>query len=502
MILTAPHNSYFFEEKDKERSSDPGIWFKMFFLFSLCLFFISCASKPEKHFTYEPTANATDEVRNLQAEMSRAEGDQIAVFAPDSYSNAKKSIARAKSLQDKGSSNAKILDELGDARGFFEQAKDTAARSQKALPEVVNSRENALIAGASLYDRKELNEADEKLMDTTKKFEKKNPSISLKDNVDLQSRYQNLELKAIKEARLGDARSKIEGAKKLGAERYAPRSLANAEAKLKSAELSINTDRHNDALITASAAEATHEADKLLKVTDLSKKTGRTGNEGLAIGIVERDERLAMLSQQQQEEAARLKSQEEQMRSEQERMRSQQTRLQQQQAAQLTEAQQAAAAAQHELEARKKIDEAYRQAQSDFKKNEAEVFRQGDNLILRMRGVQFPSGSADVPASAYGTLGKVRDVIQNMNARQVVVEGHTDATGSPQVNQELSQERADAVAQFLRQQVDRRSGASSEINIEAHGYGFEHPITSNKTKKGRALNRRVDIVISPELQTE
>ena len=83
MILTAPTNYYFIPEKEEQKNG-PGIWFKIFFLCGLCLFFISCASGPEKRFTYDPTANSIDEVRNLQAEMSRAEGEQIGVFAPDS----------------------------------------------------------------------------------------------------------------------------------------------------------------------------------------------------------------------------------------------------------------------------------------------------------------------------------------------------------------------------------------------------------------------------------
>ncbi len=67
------------------------------------------------------------------------------------------------------------------------------------------------------------------------------------------------------------------------------------------------------------------------------------------------------------------------------------------------------------------------------------------------------------------------------------VEGHTDSTGSDKINTKLSQERADAVMNYLI-----TNGFPSDL-IRAEGHGSAQPIGDNKTKKGRQENRRVDI---------
>jgi OmpA-OmpF porin, OOP family len=102
-------------------------------------------------------------------------------------------------------------------------------------------------------------------------------------------------------------------------------------------------------------------------------------------------------------------------------------------------------------------------------------------------------------------LEKVKEAIQMANARKVIVEGHSDTVGSAEMNQKISQARADSVARFLGEQgalktTGSSSGgeaASADSSIEARGYGARHPVATNATKVGRAQNRRVDIVITP-----
>lgn len=467
---------------EENKRYEPGFLFSLLFLFGIGLFFISCASKPERQFVYQPTANAADELRNLQTEMDRAEGEQIAVFAPKSYAEAHKSWVKAKALQERGESNESVLKELGEARSYFEQAKSTAARSLRVLPEIADARENALISGAKLYHRPELDRADSKLKRVTGKFEKEeNPKISLSDKTSLQQNYLDLELKGIKATRLGDAWSTLEAAKKMGAARLAPRTLASAESKVKNAELVIQTDRHNDALVTAASEDALNEARRLLRVTELSKRSGRSGNERMAIEIVDRDDRINRLNEQMALTEAQRRAQNAEYQ------------------AQLQQAQRSTAEAQESQRSAAAIAEMYRQAQEQFTDEEADVYRQGDNLIIRLKSIQFPSGVAEIPAASYQTLNKVQDVIADLDAGKVLIEGHTDSTGDAGLNQELSEQRAQAVAQYLDRE-DRQSGSATDegLSIEARGYGYKYPIISNQTKEGRAQNRRVDIVIMPE----
>jgi OOP family OmpA-OmpF porin len=87
-------------------------------------------------------------------------------------------------------------------------------------------------------------------------------------------------------------------------------------------------------------------------------------------------------------------------------------------------------------------------------------------------------------------LDKVVEIVQMDNSSRIVVEGHTDASGDPATNQQLSEKRAYAVMMYLR----RATGMSAD-RIRSLGYGSDKPIGSNDTPEGRAKNRRNDIVI-------
>ena len=82
------------------------------------------------------------------------------------------------------------------------------------------------------------------------------------------------------------------------------------------------------------------------------------------------------------------------------------------------------------------------------------------------------------------------DIIQILNeypTAKFTVEGHTDSVGSDQLNQKLSEERANSVRNFL---IDKGIDAG---RLTAIGYGEEKPIATNNTRAGRAQNRRVEI---------
>jgi outer membrane protein OmpA-like peptidoglycan-associated protein len=89
-------------------------------------------------------------------------------------------------------------------------------------------------------------------------------------------------------------------------------------------------------------------------------------------------------------------------------------------------------------------------------------------------------------------LSKVQLAIRSFNYPEVIVEGHTDSTGSTEVNQQLSQERATAVKEYLVSN-DTLPGS----NVLAVGYGSTRPLMSNETAEGRAVNRRIDVIITP-----
>jgi outer membrane protein OmpA-like peptidoglycan-associated protein len=113
-------------------------------------------------------------------------------------------------------------------------------------------------------------------------------------------------------------------------------------------------------------------------------------------------------------------------------------------------------------------------------------------LVMTMSDVLFASNSAQLLPGSNRGLGEIADLLNEYPDRNVAIEGHTDAIGSDSYNRELSQQRADSVAAFLR----GRGVASSRLTVS--GLGESMPLASNDEDAGRQANRRVEIVLAPE----
>ncbi|WP_306639495.1 OmpA family protein [Sanyastnella coralliicola] len=112
----------------------------------------------------------------------------------------------------------------------------------------------------------------------------------------------------------------------------------------------------------------------------------------------------------------------------------------------------------------------------------------GDKEVMRraMEGLFFETGSAVIKSESYNVLDKVAEIMAIHPEYALSIEGHTDNTGSDEVNQRLSTERASAARAYLIEKgVD-------EGRIYATGYGSTRPKVSNDTDEGRATNRRVE----------
>jgi len=116
--------------------------------------------------------------------------------------------------------------------------------------------------------------------------------------------------------------------------------------------------------------------------------------------------------------------------------------------------------------------------------------KQRGTVITLSGSVLFPSGNDQLSPLARQSLDRVADVLTQQPAEKPIsVEGYTDSRGSDQLNQQLSQKRADSVRGYL---VTRGVAAD---RIQAVGRGESSPIATNDTAEGRASNRRVEIVI-------
>lgn len=104
--------------------------------------------------------------------------------------------------------------------------------------------------------------------------------------------------------------------------------------------------------------------------------------------------------------------------------------------------------------------------------------------------VQFETGKAEILPESFGLLDEVAQVfVDNPQIEVVQVEGHTDSTGSAQINKKLSQARAESVLKYLA------GKGVAKKRMVAKGFGPERPIASNDDDAGREQNRRVEFNI-------
>jgi len=429
------------------------------------IFAAGCAHNVEKA-DISATANPSEEIQKLENDLLAAQNNHLDVLAPKDFKDSQKSLSKAKQYLEKGKKQEDILEKVAYSRGYLNRAQNTANERRPALEGILKTRDMALTAGARNHPslRDKLGDIDDDLRDEVDDI----AGLSPKKYSDLQNRYLELELESIQATQVGNARAIIEGAKSdRKAKRYAPKTLRQAEVDLKNAENMIVANRSKPEAFKASVEKANESAQLLVDVLNETNRDGKVIDENTALGIVSRNRQISGLERQLTATETEAEKQAKEL----------QTQGQTLEAAKRTVAMQRA------------LDS----ARKEFSPDEAEVYQQGEKILIRLKAMHFPSGRSDLPASSLALLAKVKDVASILDPQQVLVEGHTDSTGSAAVNQSLSQARAEAVASYLE-----TNGLKGEI--QAIGQGFKKPIANNRTSAGRAQNRRVDVIVTPSAE--
>ena len=273
-------------------------------------------------------------------------------------------------------------------------------------------------------------------------------------------------MQAIQRKELSQTRQLISMAEKTHAEELAPKTYKQAINDLTSADNAIATDRHNPAAYRRVVNRAFLSAKTLSDVTYVINASDRKTDEDAAVKLVMQGKEIRNLE-------ANIDN-----------VRDVNSELE----TKVTEQKSVVS----ELEKKEKIQADIASVQGEFSADEAEVFQQGNKVLIRLKKINFPSGSAKIPVAAQPLLSKVKESMSRLDPIDVEVEGHTDAIGSAKKNLALSKNRAESVAEYLK--VNTGTSAS----FEAIGLGDEKPIASDKTVAGRAQNRRVDIIITPK----
>lgn len=128
---------------------------------------------------------------------------------------------------------------------------------------------------------------------------------------------------------------------------------------------------------------------------------------------------------------------------------------------------------------------------SSFTPDEGEILiTPAGEVMIRVHGISFGVGSASLKSGQDPLVDKLAAAIDMFPSADVRVEGHTDNTGGADANLRLSRRRAETVARLLEKNLGRPTDS-----FATEGFGPAKPVALNSTAEGRALNRRIDVVI-------
>lgn len=414
------------------------------------------------------TANPSTEISHLENRLIEAESKQVHVLSPQYYKSATDALKKSQESRTDNDDNAEILQHVATGIANLEKAEHISTISQTTLQEVLAARSDAIDAKAPVLMEKEYGQADQRLTKITAAIEKNDLSEAEKGRAELGQTYRDIELQAIKKDKLSKAKSSFEEAKRENAEKKSKRTFQVASQSILAAETYINEHRHDKFGIQKHADQATWNANRLLMINRKVKGNENADPESLVLELENRKEKLDQSIKGQIESEKDLAEQEN-----------------------ITDS---LRSTNQEFEKRDLYIARMEAAKSLFSAGEADVYRDGDKLIIRLKQLGFPSGKATLARRNFSLLGKVQRVMEDLEFSQVTIQGHTDSFGSKIANQKLSDQRAQAISSYFVS-----NGIPME-SIRVEGYSDNKPLAPNKTKEGRAKNRRVDVIIESKAQ--
>ena len=423
----------------------------------------------------------------------------------DAYEDAEEDLARGRNIE-------RIRSGISQSIAGFDAAIEASEIARITLASLIKTRDDALNANAPTFAGAQWVEAEELFNSAARRLEGDDIRSARSRAEEGEVLYRDAELIAIKAQYLSDTRALLAQADQQRVDRFAPRTLALAQSLLEQAERELNENRYDTDFPRSLAQQANYEARHAIHLANLIREMRDndateedlilqyeepliqiaaaadiaaqldTGTEPVVTEVTTFIEELSELSRMTgfdlEDARARIGELEDEIRVLDD---------------QLGGVSQERSALVQRLEAEARIREQFNSIEQMFTREEARVSREGNDIILRLVGLTFPSGSAELSGDYRSLLDRVRQAADVFPRSQLVIEGHTDSYGSDENNLGLSRQRAVAVSQFLESAF-----AVPAFRMTAVGYGETRPIANNETSQGRARNRRIDIRIEPQ----
>jgi outer membrane protein OmpA-like peptidoglycan-associated protein len=447
-----------------------------------------------------------------RAALDAAQKEQVDVLAPNSFAQAKLALSEADKVYDKTRKLDKIREQLTRSEAALAQAAKHAETARTALATPLKARDDALAAEAAKFAAEAWKKGAERFADAADQVEKGAIPAAQKRGAEAEVLLRDAELQAIKGNILGEAQALIAKADAAKVADFAPRSLAAAKKYLQQGDLEITRSRYDFDVPKNLAAQAIYEARHALFLAEVigplqEKKKDAHAHEELLLNWEEPLKRIASelgtnprfdegylrpmqefldRIQQLQRELRTAKQESKDRDSQIATLNSELKRLEER----LGGVSEERVALQRRLDTQARFRANIAQVENTFTPNEARVFRQGDDLVISLSGITFPVKKSTIEPSSFGLLAKVYEALKLFPNASLIVEGHTDGDGTESANLILSQDRADAVKQYMVSNM----GLNAE-KISSIGYGESRPVASNQNAEGKARNRRIDVVM-------
>jgi OOP family OmpA-OmpF porin len=457
-------------------------------------------------------AQASDSA-TLLAAIEKARKEQVDVLAPASFQAAVQAQQAAAKEASRGRSPDKVRARVQEGETALQRATTVAASARQGLAGIIKTREDALVAEAPKRAAEQWTKADERFRQAMIENERGELRNAQKRAAEAEVLLRDAELAAIKSGVLDEARGLIAQADAAKVENAAPRSLDAAKRYLAESEQEVQRNRYDLAAARKLAAQASYEArhamylSKQIEGVRQQEDDDQAGIEALILSVEEPLKRAASevdlsaefdkglqppiksLGEHASRQAQELRRLKQELDDQEEQIASLNAQLQRMES-RLGGVSDERIALQRRVDAQERLRNNVATVEGSFTPEEARVYRQGEDVVISLLGIRFPSGRSSIDGSSAPLLRKVQQALQLFPGSAISVEGHTDANGSDSANLILSQDRADAVKHY----VVANFGTDAE-KISSIGYGEARPVATNETAEGRARNRRIDLII-------
>jgi outer membrane protein OmpA-like peptidoglycan-associated protein len=466
-----------------------------------------------------PALSQQDLRAALFAEADHALADARAVdaelLAPETMTRGLAAYMSAEADLARGRNVERIRSTLAGAARTFTEARDAAEIAGVTLAAVIKTRADAANADAATFAGEIWAEASESFGQAARRLETGDIRGARTRADEAEALFRDAELTAIKAQYLSQTRALLAEAEQARVPRLAPKTYEKARSLLAEAERELSENRYDTDLPRSLAQQANYEArhaiylagliDRLREqdqsiedlilsyeqpLTDIGAAADKVAqlDKGIEPVVTELVAYIEGLREQAAQAERDLTDTRTRVAELEEEIRDLDQRL--------GGVSQERVALVQRLEAEARIREQFAAIENTFGRDEARVSREGNRMVIRLVGLSFQSGQDVVQARYRPLLDKVRQAAEVFPRSQIVVEGHTDSYGGDENNLALSRARAEAVSAFLTNEL-----GVPAFRISAVGYGETQPIANNDTEQGRSRNRRIDVIIEPELES-